>query len=250
MTKKQKKPLTKQKKTLNAVLVFGMILMAGFMLYDAFAPTPSQPANPLDDVAFEGVEANPNDVTIEASQPAPVFDVEAKTTESQSETTALEVSLPSRKLVNEVVAPTQYELALSPDVEAALNDLKSEYFSQIKTKANHAKIAELESEKSLNALRFPPVPVASTTVNKSQLDVTALVQALTLRSIVFNPTQKTAWFELSGELIPVKERAWIEDIRVYKISKTTVVLINKNGKTYTKYMPNQVTVEEVVEDES
>ncbi|MGR5488323.1 hypothetical protein, partial [Vibrio alfacsensis] len=64
MTKKQKKPLTKQKKILNAVLAFGMILMAGFMLYDAFAPTPSQPANPLDDVAFEGVEANPNDVTI------------------------------------------------------------------------------------------------------------------------------------------------------------------------------------------
>ncbi|WP_234497871.1 hypothetical protein [Vibrio maritimus] len=240
MTEQPKKPLTTQKKILNGVMVLGIATMVGFMLYDVLFSTPSKPTHPLNEVAFEAEEQH------ETLPSTPVLDI-ALTPQTLSHGEI--ASLPSESVVKRELPPTQYQLVLPPDVEAALDDLKSDYFSQIKTNANHSKIAQLQSQQSLDALHAPPVPVTNTAVDSHQLDVPALVRALTLRSIVFNPIQKTAWFELSGELIPVKERAWIEEVRVYKISKTTVVLIDKNGRTYTKYMPNQATVE-VVDNES
>lgn len=195
MTKQQKKPLTMQKKILNGGMALGIAAMGGFMLYDVLSPTPPPPVNPLDDVAFEAALTTSSEAQHEAPPSTLVLDA-APTQEALSREGM--ASLPSNSVVKRELPPTQYELVLSPDVEAALDDLKSDYFSQIKTKANHSKIAQLQSQQSLDALHLPPAPVTNTAVDSRQLDVTALVQALTLRSIVFNPTQKRRGLSYRG----------------------------------------------------
>lgn len=75
------------------------------------------------------------------------------------------------------------------------------------------------------------------------------VAKLQLKSIVKGKQHSSAWFELEGELFPVKEGAWIQDVKVHRLTKNTVVLLDKSGQEHVKYVIQSRLVSEEVIDE-
>lgn len=230
VTKKQRKPLPKP---LLAAMCVAMLAMIVFLVW-SFLPS-SPPSTPAHEQEIFDVPENIVPVT-------PPIKVE----KSNDAHLAMTASTPSEPLISE--APVQkekevtpFKLSLSEPAQTALDNLESRYYSEIRTQLIAAQIKEKKETRTLNS--YNPPPKKPVVVPKKVVKNPArIVEHLSLKSVVFNPNQTSAWFEFEGALIPVKQGAWIDEVKVYRINKEHVILIDKYGKTYRKYMPKRKVV--------
>ncbi|MGF1803892.1 hypothetical protein L4C31_01405 [Aliivibrio sifiae] len=139
-------------------------------------------------------------------------------------------------------------LGLSDDAKASLVSLKKAYISDIKTIANHAKIAEIESSQQLNALQHPaPIkkketistPKKPTYVPTRPVASASLLEQVKVKSIFFSNKRVVAWLDLDGQLVPVKKGAHIWGAIVTDITKNSVIFNNQGHKVTRYKMPPQ-----------
>lgn len=227
-----KKPDSMSKRVNKKTVAMGVLaaLMLGGLIYDT-APmffessAPPKPAS-LEDPLFEEIGDTSLDL-VTTSPPQVVsagVSVSLTSTPVPIETQA--VSLP----------PMTVSLTLPQATQRALTALESQYQSTLSDAANKAKLSETQSAKALqDALDRKPI-VIERPVLSAPPTAREQVAKLQLKSIVKGKQHSSAWFELGGELFPVKEGAWIQDVKVHRLTKNTVVLLDKSGQEHVKYV--------------
>ncbi|MDE1315564.1 hypothetical protein MEG05_16010 [Vibrio aestuarianus] len=241
-----KKPDSMSKRVNKKTVAMGVLaaLMLGGLIYDT-APmffessAPPKPAS-LEDPLFEEIGETPPRDLVTTSPPQVVSaggSVSLTSTPVPIETQA--VSLP----------PMTVSLMLPQATQRALTALESQYQSTLVDAANKAKLSETQSAQALqDALHMKPVVIESPVLSMP-LTVREQVAQLQLKSIVKGKLHSSAWFEIEGELFPVKEGAWIQDVKVHRLTKNTVVLLDKSGQEHVKYVTQSRPVSEEVIDE-
>ncbi|MGF1903502.1 hypothetical protein [Aliivibrio salmonicida] len=135
------------------------------------------------------------------------------------------------------IAAQPLVLELSDNAEAVMNALNGAYLSTIKTKALTAEILETEEQvkrdKLVHEVTFgAPTPPPTRAMNTVSRKVTpSIISRLKVNSII----DATAYLYVSGQLVTVKKGDAIEDARVKRISRNSVVFTRK-GKSFTKYI--------------
>nr|AKN40716.1 hypothetical protein [Vibrio tasmaniensis] len=239
-TDSPKKRMDKKKGVMGALAV----LMLGWLIYDNVPalldrqPTP-KPASLEDPLFNEVTDTAPN---IERITPSLTPHAPPKI-EHRAVKEAVEV-LPSNRAPQTLTV----SLTLPPTTKRALMALESQYQSALLDAANQAKLREATSAKALQAALQPPEVVLPPAVDVEALTPREQVAQLQLKSLVKGKLHASAWFELNGELFPVKAGAWIQDLKVHRLTKNTVVLLDKNGQEYVKYMSQVRPVQEVSEE--
>ncbi|EKF9578256.1 hypothetical protein O1C78_003112 [Vibrio cholerae] len=225
-----KEAMATKKKALYGVLVTLSIIMMCFMAYDVvFKSKPVKPAA--------------NDFAAAVTQPqvidAPSYvELEAGTVDSLPEPPSY-AELESSKVDLVPVAKTEkahFQLSVSDKTQKLLDALENDVVSKAVLAANEARLAELTSEKALAEVQapFPKESAMPPSATSSTVDL------ISVKSIVFNPTRTTAWLQISNELIPVEQDAFVNDLRVLSIHKNFVRFSDKNGKVFAKYINNKV----------
>lgn len=144
-------------------------------------------------------------------------------------------------------------LELSDNANTLLNALDSTYLSTVNTQANEAKIKELEKQKQLDDLVFEltygerdnPEPEKNYYVQPVKA-APSIIDRLQVNSII----NDTAFIYVSGQVIPVKKGDNVEDAKITRITKNTVVL-TRNNQSFTKYIkaaPIKVAIKKESED--
>ncbi|MFA0210240.1 hypothetical protein AB4431_03585 [Vibrio artabrorum] len=232
-TDSPKKRMDKKKGVMGALAV----LMLGWLIYDNVPALLDRQPNPkpasLEDPLF-------NDATDTAP---PLMPHALPKIEHRAVKEAVEV-LPSNRAPQTLTV----SLTLPPTTKRALMALESQYQSALLDAANQAKLREATSAKALQAALQPPEVVLPPAVDVGALTPREQVAQLQLKSLVKGQLHASAWFELNGELFPVKEGAWIQDLKVHRLTKNTVVLLDKNGQEYVKFMSQARPVQEVSEE--
>ncbi len=214
-----------KKKALYGVLVTLSIIMMCFMAYDVvFKSKPVKPAA--------------NDFAAAVTQPqvidAPSYvELEAGTVDSLPEPPSY-AELESSKV--DLVPKARFQLSVSDKTQKLLDALENDVVSKAVLAANEARLAELTSEKALAEVQapFPKESAMPPSATSSTVDL------ISVKSIVFNPTRTTAWLQISNELIPVEQDAFVNDLRVLSIHKNFVRFSDKNGKVFAKYINTKV----------
>ncbi|HAT7601917.1 TPA: hypothetical protein JAW24_003367 [Vibrio cholerae O1] len=226
-----KEAMATKKKALYGVLVTLSIIMMCFMAYDVvFKSKPVKPAA--------------NDFAAAVTQPqvidAPSYvELEAGTVDSLPEPPSY-AELESSKVDLVPVAKTpekaRFQLSVSDKTQKLLDALENDVVSKAVLAANEARLAELTSEKALAEVQapFPKESAMPPSATSSTVDL------ISVKSIVFNPTRTTAWLQISNELIPVEQDAFVNDLRVLSIHKNFVRFSDKNGKVFAKYINTKV----------
>ncbi|EOG7748424.1 TPA: hypothetical protein ACSQMR_003454 [Vibrio cholerae] len=219
------------KKALYGVLVALSVVMLCFMAYDVVFKS-------------EPVKSTANDFAAAVTQPqvidAPSYvELEAGTVDSVPEPPSY-AELESSKVDLVPVAKTpaqkaRFQLSVSDKTQKLLDALENDVVSKAVLAANEARLAELTSEKALAEVQAPPKESATPPSATS-----STVDLISVKSIVFNPTRTTAWLQISNELIPVEQDAFVNDLRVLSIHKNFVRFSDKNGKVFAKYINTKV----------
>ncbi|HAS4026646.1 TPA: hypothetical protein P7K80_001936 [Vibrio cholerae] len=220
-----KEAMATKKKALYGVLVTLSIIMMCFMAYDVvFKSKPVKPAA--------------NDFAAAVTQPqvidAPSYvELEAGTVDSLPEPPSY-AELESSKV--DLVPKARFQLSVSDKTQKLLDALENDVVSKAVLAANEARLAELTSEKALAEVQapFPKESAMPPSATSSTVDL------ISVKSIVFNPTRTTAWLQISNELIPVEQDAFVNDLRVLSIHKNFVRFSDKNGKVFAKYINTKV----------
>ena len=222
-------------------------LMLGWLIYDTApmlfeSPPPPKPAS-LEDPLFEEIGDTPPRDLVTMSPPPQVVSAGASVNLAPTpvliDTQAL--NLPSKTVT--------VSLTLPQATQRALTALESQYQSTLSDAANKAKLSETQSAKALqDALDRKPI-VIERPVLSAPPTAREQVAKLQLKSIVKGKQHSSAWFELGGELFPVKEGAWIQDVKVHRLTKNTVVLLDKNGQEHVKYVTQSRPVSKEIIDE-
>lgn len=245
MTDKKTDSTSKRVDKKNVAMGVLATLMLGGLIYDT-APmffessAPPKPAS-LEDALFEEVgDTSPIDF-VTTSPP------------SQVVSAGVNVSLASTPVPIEAQAvsppPMTMSLTLPQATQRALTALESQYQSTLVDAANKAKLSETQSAQALqNALHMKPVVIESPALSMPPTAREQVAQ-LQLKSIVKGKQHSSAWFELGGELFPVKEGAWIQDVKVHRLTKNTVVLLDKTGQEHVKYVTQSRPVNKEAIDE-
>ncbi|MGG6325170.1 hypothetical protein ACQ5UC_15995 [Vibrio cholerae] len=230
-----KEAMATKKKALYGVLVTLSIIMMCFMAYDVvFKSKPVKPAA--------------NDFAAAVTQPqvidAPSYvELEAGTVDSvpeppsYSELESSKVDLvPVAKTPAQPIQKARFQLSVSDKTQKLLDALENDVVSKAVLAANEARLAELTSEKALTEVQapFPKESAMPPSATSSTVDL------ISVKSIVFNPTRTTAWLQISNELIPVEQDAFVNDLRVLSIHKNFVRFSDKNGKVFAKYINTKV----------
>ncbi|HAS4945373.1 TPA: hypothetical protein I7C74_003326 [Vibrio cholerae] len=225
-----KEAMFTKKKALYGVLVTLSIIMMCFMAYDVvFKPKP--------------VKAAANDFAAAVTQPqvidAPSYvELEAGTVDSVYEPSyaGLESSKVDLAPVAKAPEKARFQLSVSDKTQKLLDALENDVVSKAVLAANEARLAELTSEKALAEVQapFPKESAMPPSATSSTVDL------ISVKSIVFNPTRTTAWLQISNELIPVEQDAFVNDLRVLSIHKNFVRFSDKNGKVFSKYINTKV----------
>ncbi len=221
-------------------------LMLGWLIYDNVpmlfeSPPPPKPAS-LEDPLFEETGGTP---PLDLVAESPSYQVVSEgSSVNLIPAPSLETQAPSAPLKTVTVS-----LSLPQATQTALTALESQYQSTLSDAANKAKLSETQSAKALqDALDTKPL-VIERPVLSAPPTAREQVAQLQLKSIVKGKQHSSAWFELGGELFPVKAGAWIQDVKVHRLTKNTVVLLDKNGQEYVKYVTQSRPVSEEVIDE-
>ncbi|CAK3445890.1 conserved hypothetical protein [Vibrio crassostreae] len=222
-------------------------LMLGWLIYDTApmlfeSPPPPKPAS-LEDPLFEEIGETPPRDLVTTSPPPQVVSAGASVNLAPTpvliDTQAL--NLPSKTVT--------VSLTLPQATQRALTALESQYQSTLSDAANKAKLSETQSAKALqDALDRKPIVIERPVLSEPPT-AREQVAKLQLKSIVKGKQHSSAWFELEGELFPVKEGAWIQDVKVHRLTKNTVVLLDKSGQEHVKYVIQSRPVSEEVIDE-
>lgn len=225
---------------LAALMLGGLIYDTAPMLFES--PPPPKPAS-LEDPLFEEIGDTPPRDLVTMSPPPQVVSAGASVNLAPTpvliDTQAL--NLPSKTVT--------VSLTLPQATQRALTALESQYQSTLSDAANKAKLSETQSAKALqDALDRKPI-VIERPVLSAPPTAREQVAKLQLKSIVKGKQHSSAWFELGGELFPVKEGAWIQDVKVHRLTKNTVVLLDKSGQEHVKYVIQSRPVSEEVIDE-
>lgn len=222
------------KKALYGVLVALSVVMLCFMAYDVVFKS-------------EPVKSTANDFAAAVTQPqvidAPSYvELEAGTVDSVPEPPSyaeLESSkvdlVPVAKTPAQPIQKARFQLSVSDKTQKLLDALENDVVSKAVLAANEARLAELTSEKALAEVQAPPKESATPPSTTS-----STVDLISVKSIVFNPTRTTAWLQISNELIPVEQDAFVNDLRVLSIHKNFVRFSDKNGKVFAKYINTKV----------
>lgn len=146
-----------------------------------------------------------------------------------------------------------YTLDLPESTQTALDAIARRYQYDLQLQAIEAELRLQASQKQLELLtqKASITPVA-TTETPIILALTPQAQAdkLTLKSVVSTPHQNSAWFELDGQIFPVQVGAWIDDLKVHRLSNNSVLLLDKNGKEHVKYMAKAKNTDKAVESDN
>ncbi|WP_246855459.1 hypothetical protein [Vibrio crassostreae] len=209
------------------------------MLFES--PPPPKPAS-LEDPLFEEIGETPPRDLVTTSPPQVVSagaSVNLAPTPVLIDTQAL--NLPSKTVT--------VSLTLPQATQRALTALESQYQSTLSDAANKAKLSETQSAKALqDALDRKPIVIERPVLSEPPT-AREQVAKLQLKSIVKGKQHSSAWFELGGELFPVKEGAWIQDVKVHRLTKNTVVLLDKSGQEHVKYVTQSRPVSKEIIDE-
>ncbi len=239
-TDSPKKRMDKKKGVMGVLAV----LMLRGLIYDNApalfeSPPPAKPPS-LEDALFDDVTdtAPPSERLAPSSTPHARPKIERVPVEEAAEA-------PPSKRAPQTLAVS---LTLPPATERALRALESQYQSALMDAANQAKLSETQSAKALRDALQPPDVTRPPVVDVGALTPREQVAQLQLKSIVKGQQHSSAWFELNGDLFPVKAGAWIQDVKVHRLTKTAVVLLDKNGQEYVKYMSQARSVGEVSEE--
>lgn len=233
MTNKLSKKITVK----TVALAVTALTMTGVMVYDAIDfSTSATPVSSLESDVFE---------PLPLSEPEPIqalpVTVEADTAPLVTDTLENTPPVATAQAATPVVI--RYEMTLPETTMQALTAIEDEYRATLKHKANLAKINAQASDKTLEDGSPKAQPIVE--VKEKQPAVMGAadqVSLLALKSIVSSPSHKSAWFERQGQLFPVKEGAWIGDVKVHRITQTMVLFIDKQGKTHQKHMPTRKIV--------
>lgn len=233
MTNKLSKKITVK----TVALAVAALTMTGVMVYDAidFSP-PATPVSSLESDVFDPLP-------LSEPEPQPVLPVTIEADTAPLVTDTLENT--PQVAMAQAAAPVviRYEMALPESTMQALTAIEDEYRATLKHKANLAKINAQSSDKTLEDGSPKAQPIVK--VKEKQPAVMGAadqVSLLALKSIVSSPSHKSAWFERQGQLFPVKEGAWVGDVKVHRITQTMVLFIDKQGKTHQKHMPTRKIV--------
>lgn len=220
-----KEAMPTKKKALYGVLVTLSIIMMCFMAYDAvFKPKPVKAAN---DFAAAVTQPQVEAGTVDSVPEPPSY--------AELESSKVDL-VPVAKTPAQPIEKARFQLSVSDKTQKLLDALENDVVSKAVQAANEARLAELTSEKALAEVQAPfpkesAMPPSSTS---------STVDLISVKSIVFNPTRTTAWLQISNELIPVEQDAFVNDLRVLSIHKNFVRFSDKNGKVFAKYINTKV----------
>ncbi|MCY9828830.1 hypothetical protein [Vibrio chagasii] len=218
-----------RKKTVMSVgLLIAGALGVGYSYYPTSQPKPA-PVSQEEQVMFD----------------APV---EAAVTEAERDIDPTLVNDPSPEEVQAIdpdpistVSPPSKPL-VDKDSIRALDGLKVRYFSHQNTKVQTAKLEEAEAVQAYRSHVMPaPVRVAPPPVEDVDAVARHQYQQMQLKSVILTPNTTRAWVEYQGRLIPVEQGAWIDDLKIHRIEKGSVLLMSKSGRELTLYVPKVVT---------
>ncbi|MFA0174602.1 hypothetical protein AB4472_05470 [Vibrio lentus] len=131
--------------------------------------------------------------------------------------------------------------SVDKDSKRALDGLKVRYFSQQNTKVQEAKLGEVVATKAYQA-EVIPAPVAKPTPKKVSVEAVSQsqYQQMQLKSVILTPSTARAWVEYQGRLIPVEQGAWIDELKIHRIDKGSVLMMSKTGEEFTLYVPKSL----------
>lgn len=235
MTNKLSKKFTAK----TVALAVAALTMSGVMVYDAIdVSPPATPVSSLESDVFEPLPLSEPE-SLQALPVAVDTDAAPLVTDTLENTPQVEVAQAATHVV------IRYEMALPESTMQALTAIEDEYRATLKHNANLAKINAQSSNKTLEDGSPKAQPKEKKKAEEKQPAVMGAadqVSLLALKSIVSSPSHKSAWFERQGQLFPVKEGAWIGDVKVHRITQTMVLFIDKLGKTHQKHMPTRKIV--------